>query len=95
LDQRASWTTRGYTGVRLNPVDYFRVETYPTTKGSLYFYQTPNDQVRSYYRPDLHDELKRIALLQSQDWKTPSLRLGSEVESVVRATSYTCPFLRQ
>jgi hypothetical protein len=48
--------------------------------------QKPNDQVRSLYRADLHDELKRLALLQSGDWKTPTLTLGVEVVSVVRST---------
>ncbi|KAN0089605.1 FAD/NAD(P)-binding domain containing protein [Hyaloscypha variabilis] len=42
----------------------------------------PNDQLRSLYRADLHDELKRLALLQSGDWKTPTLTLGIEVVSV-------------
>ncbi|KAE9365533.1 FAD/NAD(P)-binding domain-containing protein [Stipitochalara longipes BDJ] len=42
----------------------------------------PNDQVRSLYRADLHDELKRLALLQSGEWKTPTLTLGVEVVSV-------------
>lgn len=39
--------------------------------------------MRAFYRPDLHDELKRICLLQSKEWKTPILRLGSEVVSIV------------
>jgi len=47
--------------------------------------QKPNDQLRSLYRADLHDELKRLALLQSGDWKTPTLTLGIEVVSVVRS----------
>ena len=41
--------------------------------------------MRAFYRPDLHGEIKRICLIQSKEWKTPVLRLGSEVVSIVYA----------
>lgn len=37
----------------------------------------------TFYRPDLHSELKRLCLLQSSEYKLPKLLLGSEVISVV------------
>jgi hypothetical protein len=39
----------------------------------------------TFYRPDLHDELKRLCLLKSSAHKSPRLLLGSEVVSVVSA----------
>jgi salicylate hydroxylase len=37
----------------------------------------------TFYRPDLHSELKRLCLLQSSEYQAPKLLLGSEVISVV------------
>ena len=43
----------------------------------------------TFYRPDLHSELKRLCLLQSSEFKAPKLLLGSEVVSVVSLHSQT------
>jgi hypothetical protein len=37
----------------------------------------------TFYRPDLHSELKRLCFLQTSEFKTPKLLLGSEVVSAV------------
>ncbi|KAE9364665.1 FAD/NAD(P)-binding domain-containing protein [Stipitochalara longipes BDJ] len=37
---------------------------------------------KTFYRPDLHSELKRLCLLESSEYKSPKLILGSEVVSV-------------
>lgn len=48
--------------------------------------QAQKNAPKTFYRPDLHNELKRIALLKSDKFKTPTMRLGAKVARVVGQT---------
>jgi salicylate hydroxylase len=39
-------------------------------------------QTKTFYRPDLHNELKRLALQRSEGHKTPTVLVGSRVVAV-------------
>ncbi|TVY43212.1 Aurachin C monooxygenase/isomerase [Lachnellula subtilissima] len=48
----------------------------------IVFGKNQNVRTSTFYRPDLHNELKRIALLQSNGFKCPTICLGSRVATV-------------
>jgi hypothetical protein len=49
--------------------------------------QSSKEYTRTFYRPDLHNELKRLALSPPPGYPVPKLLLGSEVVAVVSLSS--------
>ena len=78
LELKSHYDTRLYAKARIYVVLFFVWRFWP----NILILQVPGSRSKTFFRPDLHDELKRLALFPPVGYKAPTILLGAKVVDV-------------